>query len=412
MKLHKWQMVIGGTLSLLTVAFFLHVYPLYYMAAAWGLLVPLSCMLTRLNLGNLTATRSVPRQTAVGEPVKVTITVRNHSRRRRFLFAVEDELPDGLTSDAKPKQLVTDLPPKASRSISYRLIPTYRGVYSLSEIMLSAPDLLGMYEFSRALPEINELVVYPKPIPLPPIWTPSATGRSGQTTMRRKSREGVDLYGVREYLPGDDLRRIHWKASAHADELIITEREQQRSLSTTVLLDLDPRGHAGQTERSSLEYAVTLAASLLVQALQQRAPAQLIADGSRDFSVPLAPPGAGKEGFLEALARVQGGGNAELNELAHKHRTELVQAGSVAVITPQVGTQMLKLATTLRGWGNSVIWLALAAPTFESTPTTEASIERYRSFMQTLRRGGCPAYLIRGDCELAASFRGWRRAAV
>jgi len=238
MRLHKWHMIIWGSLFLLTVGLVLHVYQLFYMAAAWGLVVPLGYLLARLNVRNLEVARSLPHHTAAGEPIAVILAVHNRGRGRRFLFTIEDILPEGLTVAGQPGQLVTDLAPGATRVLSYQLLPERRGVYQLCEIQLSAPDLLGMYELSRRLQQSQELIVYPKPISLPPIWTPTAARGAGRTAARRKSHQGTDLYGVREYVPGDDLRHIHWKVSAHANQLVITEREEQRSLAATVILDL------------------------------------------------------------------------------------------------------------------------------------------------------------------------------
>jgi len=413
-------MIIWGSLFLLTVGFVLHVYQLFYMAVAWGLIVPLGYLLARLNVGNLEVARWLPRHAAAGEPVEVALTVHNRGRGRRFLFNVEDLLPEGLMVAGEPSQLVTDLAPGATRTLGYQLIPKCRGVYRLCEIQLSAPDLLGMYEFSRRLQQPQEMIVYPKPISLPPIWRPTATGGGGRTTTRRKSHQGTDLYGVREYVPGDDLRHIHWKVSAHANQLVITEREQRRSLAATreqrrslaatAILDLSYSTHAGEGNRSTLEYGVTLAASLLLQAIAQHAPTQLIAEGKQYLSVPFA--GTAKEDFLEALARVEANSSSELLDVVQRHRSQLTDAGCVAVITPQIGQEMLKLAAALRSWGNAVSWFVLAAPTFDSATASHESVQSYNNFVQALRRGGCRAYLIRGDIELAANFRRWQRAAV
>jgi len=412
MRLHKWHMIIWGSGFLLTVGFVLHVYELFYMAAAWGLIAPLGYVMARLNVGSLQVTRSVRSPIAAGDATDVTLTVHNRGRGRRFLFIVEDLLPEGLAVAGQAGQLVTDLAPGATHQLKYQFIPQRRGVYQLSDIQLSTPDLLGMYELSRRLQQPQQLIVYPKPISLPPIWTATATGGADRATTRRKSHQGTDLYGVREYVPGDDLRHIHWKVSAHANQLVIAEREERRSLAATVILDLSRSVHAGEGNRSTLEYGVTLAVSLLVQALAQHAPAQLIAEGQQDFTVPFMAAGAARRNFLEALARVQADSALELLDVARRHQSQLTHAGSIAVITPQIGPEKLKLAAVLRSWGNAVSWFALAAPTFESAAALHKSVQLYDNFVQTLRRGGCQAYLIRGDVELAASFQRWQCAAV
>ena len=412
MRVHKWHMLIWGSLFLFTVGFVLHVYQLFYMAAAWGLLAPLSYLLTRLNLRNLEASRSLPSHAVADEAVPVGLTVDNRAGRRRFLFTLEDVLPDGLAASDDAYQVVLDLGPYERRTFYYQLVPQRRGVYRLSELKLTAPDLLGMYDFSRRLPQPQELIVYPKPIALPNLWPPTPTGAPTRTPIRRKTTQGMALQGVREYVPGDDLRRIHWKASAHTNTLVVTEREEQHSLAATVILDLSRGVHAGEGNRSTLEYGVTLAASLLVQISRQRGTAQLIASGTHDWSVPFAAPGESETAILEALARVQADSSHSLREVLNHHRKHLSGAGPVAVITSQIGEDMLQVAATLQAWGNAVSWFSLIAPRFEPHSATSDRAEGpYHRFTQSLRRRGCRAYSIRGDLNLAANLRGWQRAA-
>ncbi len=411
MRLHKWHMLIWGSLFLLMVGFVLHVYQLFYMAAAWGLLAPLSYLLARLNLHKLEVSRSAPSHAVAGEPTTVNLTVHNRAPRRRFLFTVEDLLPEGLQAAPEARQVVIDLPPYARRTFPYQLLPQRRGVYQLADLRLTAPDLLGIYEFSRRIPQSDELIVYPRPIALPHLWTATPSAAASRSPRRRRTNEGLDICGVREYVPGDDLRRIHWKASAHASKLIVTEREERYGLAGTVLLDLSRGAHTGTGDQGTLEYAVTLAASLLVQLLNQRGAAQLIARGARDHSVLGAGPGREEMAILEALARVQADSDQALAEVVNHHRQHLSAAGAVAVITPQIGEEMLALVGALRSWGNAVSYFSLLAPSFAPPAASDRSEGQYRRFAAALRRGGCRAHLIRGDASLAAASRGWQRVA-
>ena len=411
MRMHKWHTLIWGSLFLLMVGFVLHVYQLFYMAAAWGLLAPLSYLLARFNLHKLEVSRSAPSHAVAGEPTTVNLTVYNRAARRRFLFTVEDLLPEGLQTAGEPQQVVVDLPPYAARTLHYDLLPQRRGVYQLADLRLTAPDLLGIYEFSRRTPQSDELIVYPKPIPLPNLWPAIPSAAASRTTRRRRTNEGLDISGAREYVPGDDLRRIHWKASAHASKLIVTEREERYGLAGTVLLDLSRAVHTGAGDQSTLEYGVTLAASLLVQLLNQRGVAQLIAHGARDYSVLGTGPGAEQTTILEALARVPADSDPARTQAVNLHRQHLSAAGAVAVITPQIGEEMLSLVGALQSWGNAVSCFCLLAPSFGSPAGADSSEGPYHRFAAALRRGGCRAYLIRGDAGLAAAFRGWRRVA-
>ena len=89
-----------------------------------------------------------------------------------------------------------------------------------------------------------------------------ASGHDPQATARHPNalgRAGDDFYALRPYQVGDDLRRVHWPATAHNDELMIRQHELPWQERTTVLLDVRATAHV----RESFELAVSAAASIL-----------------------------------------------------------------------------------------------------------------------------------------------------
>jgi len=173
-------------------------------------------------------------------------------------------------------------------------------------------------------------------------------------------------------------------------------------------LDLSANAHTGRGNESSLEYGVTLAASLLAQAFQQDRRAALIGHGAIDYSVPASKHPNQQMQFLDALARVQADCQQSLRSLVNEKRRQLYQAGSVVVISPQVGQSMMALVTTLQKWGNSVTWFSLVGPSFEGQADSEA---RYQGFAAALRRQGCRSYIIRAGAGLVANITRRQRIA-
>ena len=74
---------------------------------------------------------------------------------------------------------------------------------------------------------------------------------------------------MREYRRGDDLRRVHWRSSAHAGELMVRREEQPWQSRATLFLDNRKIAHAGSGAASSLEHAVVVAASIGVHLVQR-----------------------------------------------------------------------------------------------------------------------------------------------
>ena len=107
---------------------------------------------------------------------------------------------------------------------------------------------------------VTELVVYPRIDPI--VALPVASGHDPQATARHPNalgRAGDDFYALRPYQVGDDLRRVHWPATAHHDELMIRQHELPWQERTTVLLDVRATAHVNE----SFELAVSAAASIL-----------------------------------------------------------------------------------------------------------------------------------------------------
>jgi len=407
-RIGKKHALIWGGLFLFIVAISLRVNQLFIMAAAVGLLAPVSYLLSSRSLQSLRVRRLLPQRLTTGESAAVQLIVHNTSRRPHFLVQIQDSLPDGLTAPDGNEHLIVDLAAREQRTITYKMLPLRRGVYELSPLTLLTNDAIGLFEFATSAAQPQQLVVYPKPIALPDMWPEAARASISPKTRKRIRGREPDLYGVREYVPGDDLRRIHWKATAHRGKLTIVERERPQDMAAVVILDLSRHVHSGRGNESSLEYGVTLAASLLVQALAQGRRASLIAQGEVDHSVPACEYPGQRIPFLEALARVEAHCSQSLHTIINEKRRQLYQVGSVAVISPQVGQPMLRLATALQEWGNSVTWFSLAAPTFEDQGGGEG---RYQRFITGLRRRGCRTHSIRGGAGLASAIGGRQRIA-
>src|SRR3989442_3503504 len=107
----------------------------------------------------------------------------------------------------------------------------------------------------------TELVVYPEVEDLEP-WRLGIQGQgSGESAARHLHRSAAEFYTMREYVTGDDLRRIHWPSVARTGQLMIRQDESTRR--STATLFLDNRSAALGTNRApGFERAVSVAASI------------------------------------------------------------------------------------------------------------------------------------------------------
>jgi uncharacterized protein (DUF58 family)/transglutaminase-like putative cysteine protease len=221
-----------------------------------------------------------------------------------------------------------------------RGICTRRGLYTLGPTSLEAGDPLGVYNVRVDYSDSANMMVAPQVISLPEIEI-AAGGRIGEGRSHvRGMEQTVTAGGVREYVPGDSLRWIHWPTTARKDEPYVHLFDNEPSSDWWVVLDMDPGVHVGEGQRSTEEYGVILAASLINHGLQMGKAVGFIGYGNDPL---WHAPDLGDTHLwkiLRSLASVRPGG-PPLVELLDKIRNSLGQNISLVVITPNLSPEWL-----------------------------------------------------------------------
>lgn len=345
---------------------------LYLMAAILWLIPAVSYLMGWLMLGGLACSRALPLSATAGEAVRLTYTLTNTGRLPKFYLLVRDTLPHGVALLAGPVPLVMGLWPGASQETSCLLEVKQRGVFTLGPASVFSTDPLGLQTFSRKTPEVSEFVVYPAVLPLRESWLRGAASsgwRGGASALARG--DGDDFYGVREYAPGDELRRVHWRTSARTGTLAVAEYAQGVTLDITLALDLSLEAYknTGTDKYSALETAVTLTATLLGDLLKHGHSVRLLIAGGHDTLL----AGGVRRGieemprFLETLARVQADSLQTLADVITEDRDGNLGQATLFAITP--GWPNAQLAETLQNGearGSRFFVLALDAASFRT----------------------------------------------
>lgn len=143
-------------------------------------------------------------------------------------------------------------------------IPTHRrAVLRLGPVEAVKSDPVGLLRRVRRLSEPAELFVHPKTVSLAGGSAGLLRDLEGLATLNL-SADDVSFHALREYVPGDDRRHIHWKSTARAQQLMVRQYEETRRSQTAILLATRTAEYASGEE---FETAVGVAASIGVQAL-------------------------------------------------------------------------------------------------------------------------------------------------
>jgi uncharacterized protein (DUF58 family) len=170
------------------------------------------------------------------------------------------------------------LRPGEERSLPLTLRCDRWGAFRIGPLLLRSRDILGFRSWETELPDTPPLRVYPSEETLQSVVPPLKTHVFAGNQVARARGEGIEFADLREFQPGDRVRRINWRASALRRELWVNEQHPERN--TDVVLFLDTFAEArGEEGRSTHDRAVRAAATLAHAYLERRDRVGLIGFG-------------------------------------------------------------------------------------------------------------------------------------
>ncbi len=240
----------------------------------------LSRYLARRWVRDLSAKRecdNTPRE--VGETTEVVVTVTNTGALPVAWVLVEDLVPDfavkarapRLTVKGKRVHVVT-LRGKQTKTIKYKVTFAMRGYYPLGPTLLETGDVFGLHRRHRVIGKPVYVMVYPKVVPLPKYDFASERPIGEVRLQNRLYEDPTRTAGVRQYVLGDPLQRVHWKVTARTGQLHCRIYEPTTLAGATVMVDFHQDGYHKRGEPHRSELAVTAAVSIAyaVSALNQQ----------------------------------------------------------------------------------------------------------------------------------------------
>jgi uncharacterized protein (DUF58 family) len=208
-----------------------------------------------------------PSQVAAGQQARVQLDLTNDGRMPTGLLLLEDQIPYALGT--RPRFVVDRMGPKWKRTVGYLVSSDVRGAFDVGPMKVRLSDPFGLVELDRTFQSTSSLVVTPRVVALPAVPLSGVWTGSGDNRPRAFASGSAEDVTVREYRRGDDLRRVHWRSSAHAGELMVRREEQPWQSRATLFVDNRKIAHRGTGSASSLEHAVSLAASIGVHLVQR-----------------------------------------------------------------------------------------------------------------------------------------------
>lgn len=232
-----------------------------------GILVAVLPLLAALMIGRsryrLSLVRTVsPQLVTAGSPARVALALTNEGRTPSGVLLLEDQVPYVLGT--RPRFVLEGIGNGWRREVNYQIRSDVRGHFDIGPMTVRISDPFGLVELGRSFHTTVPITVIPRTVPLPQVPLGGAWNGSGDNRPRAFASGSAEDVTVRDYRHGDDLRRVHWHSSARTGELMVRREEQPWQSRATLFLDNRSRSHRGQGIASSLEAAVSAAASIAV----------------------------------------------------------------------------------------------------------------------------------------------------
>jgi uncharacterized protein (DUF58 family) len=218
--------------------------------------------------------RRLPRYATAGEPLTYQLLVTNRDARWRTGLAILEDLQDPrptleiFASTPEPEeatrnwfdrkvawhrwawlvsqqrrldvreQPLADVPPRGQLEVGVEAAARARGRVHFRGVTLTRTDPLGLVRAVRHVAAPDTVLVLPRRYPLPPVALPGARRyQPGGIALASSVGDSEEFMSLREYRPGDPLKRIHWRSSARAGRPVVREYQDEFFVRHALVLD-------------------------------------------------------------------------------------------------------------------------------------------------------------------------------
>jgi len=297
-------------------------------------------------------------------------------------------------------RLLTGIGPHQRRFYTARTLLYQRGAFLLGPTTISSGDPFGLFSVHKKIPAKDTLVVIPRTFPITDFPPPPGLLPGGRTIHQRTFDVTPHAAGVREYVPSDPMKRIHWPSTAHRGRFMVKEFEQDPQADIWLFLDAQQQVQASSPEqeiafseeswwlrrpnvalpRDSFEYVISAAASLANYFLMERRAVGLACVAGKSTVVSAERGERQVNKIMETLAFLRPDGTMPLLGLVTM-RAKLLSIGTgVILITPSTRPELLLAVEDLQRRNLRPVVILIKAETFggkvESEPIVAGLLRR------------------------------------
>lgn len=367
------------------------------LLAALPLLAALS---TRRGRDSILVTRTVhPVRLVVDQSAKVAVVFENTAGLRTQLQLGEERIDFALGD--RPRFVLPPMEAGEIREVGYEIRSHVRGRHQLGPLTLRARDPFGLATIATSVPGSTEVLVLPR-IEVLGSGRPRGDGVGAEGAIPHMvALHGEDDVAIRSYRDGDDLRRIHWPATAHRSELMVRQEDRPARRRAVIVVDSREGGHRGSGALGSFEWAVTAAASIATHLAGHSYALHLvcsetIAGGEAAQTIEI-------DQALASLAVARLGVDQELQQVLHWAHPLTTAGGLVIAIVTDHDEAVLRRIATLRQPGGTGLLFLLDSMSFDPGHTGPPA-EQARALASLVAAAGWSTCVVRSGMTVAQAW--------
>ena len=332
---------------------------------------------------NLKRTTKESRQ-QVGQYFKENYEIENNKRQPLLWASIIDE--SNITKNTK-KKIIAWIPGFGKRNFVNQVQLEKRGVFSLGPTKVNFGDPFGMFSKNLTFQSLEKIVILPKYEKLKLFPDPSGSLTGGVARKTRNTEVSPYAISVRDYYPGDPLRRIDWKTTARLDKLMVKEFEEDPQATVWILLDGDEKNSFNSetevlpkeplldlwnrktTEQTfnydnSFELAISVSASICDYYINDNRSLGFCSNGQQIISV--APEGGVRQldKVLELLASLQNTSEYSIQELLLRQSNLIGKGCTIVLISSNTSSEFINAIKNAQKRNFSIILISIDPRSF------------------------------------------------
>lgn len=354
--------------------------------------------------------RTLTRVAQVGQTLDEEFRLVNQSRLAKLWVEVKDlsTLPNHFAS-----RVITAVRGRQWRGWRTSTYCTERGRFTLGPVRVRSGDPLGVYSRTRRIDESASIIVYPAVFELREFPLPIGYLPGGEALRRRTHYVTTNASGVRDYVNGDTLNRIHWPISMKRQKLTVKEFELDPMAELYLLLDLQrepqvdnrvvedideysdtlahlkPKPHF-ELPKSTEEYGVSLAATVIRHFLNRGRAIGFVTYAQHRETQSCDVGDRQLNKIMEMLSVLRAQGHVPFDRVLRAEGAQLPRGATVIAITPSTDLAWAVTCQQLVRSGLHVVAVVIDAQSFGGSTSSlpvVAALAEAGAVVRVLRYG-------------------------